>query len=811
MNATAVQPVPSLRALLAERWQIPTFIAGLGVLASGLLHIASANHPLSFDEQMLLARRLCEQNRNGDASGYLKDLLAQPERSDGQRAALHMMLAWTIHRAESRLLKHGRANAEAITSNFERAVRLGRQPGCDEWTFAADAYAWLQEDDQAVAAWRHAIEGGSARGAELRKKIVEIRSRFGGALTDEALAELDAILEDPSAGGELFAWALERKAEWLFDQGRHDDCIRLVEAARARKQDDSLGDLVAYLEARGLIETGRLEEAQTQLRALRDRRPTRDELWGQAGRLLGNLELRDDRPQSALAFYEDVLQSYPRGDLHDACQLGRAQALAALERHDEAMSEFAEIADTLSVARYHRHLSKNLLRTAMTAIGQSLTDKPAAPPEDVAAGINYLRRGLDWFGLEDRLAELPMLERIAIGLRGLAAAAERGAFGADDPMRATRLHEEAAEAYVKLSRLQNEDDAAASDSVWRAIEEYATAGRRDRVIALLEQFNSERPTSPLRARALHTLGQAYQAEGRFDEAARTYDLVIADYLPLPNALASLVPMAQCLIQQGGDKARQGVKILVDIVDDRGPVPLFTPQAREYRQALFLLARYYLRADDKTEPRHLELAIERLQDAKGLYPDDPETPEWTFHLGDSYRLSALALRRSQQVGATSAPSTDPRTLPDVSERTRAEADRRMTAALRYYEEVIGALAVQDEGKLSDTQKAWLRLSYLYRGDCLFDLGQYGEAREAYEEAAWRYANSPACVSASMQIYHCLLRLGRPDEARATLGRLKWLIATIPAESFAAERGLPGKAFWVDMIARLERLDEAGARQ
>jgi tetratricopeptide (TPR) repeat protein len=122
----------------------------------------------------------------------------------------------------------------------------------------------------------------------------------------------------------------------------------------------------------------------------------------------------------------------------------------------------------------------------------------------------------------------------------------------------------------------------------------------------------------------------------------------------------------------------------------------------------------------------------------------------------------------------------------------------------FDELISILAAHDESALNAVEKTFLRLAYLYRGDCLFDSGRFDEARSAYEEVAWRYGNRPAAVSASMQIYHCHQRLGRLDEAAATLGRLGWLIAAIPADTFAAESGMPPKSYWEGMIRRLEQL-------
>lgn len=815
MSVVAQQPGTSIRATLSGLWQIPLAIAGFGVLAGGMLHISTSNRPLSFDEQLMLSRRLRDAGRFEDASAYLVDLVNRPKQSDLRRAVLHMALAQIIHQAEHRLRGHLQENVASIISNFERAVRLGRSPDRSEWAFAADAYEWAGRDEEAVASLRRAIALDESRSGELRRRIVEIGSRQAGDVTPEGLAELDAILADEKIGAADYAWAVERRADTLLSAGDTQGCEELLAAARLRLPGEEHLDLLEFLEARLAIEEGDVTSAEPRLLAIRDRRETRDQLWGEAGRLLGVIELSRDLPDAALAYFEDVLQSYDRGELRDACEFGRAESFQRQGRHAEALSIFGELYDRLGDSRRHRYLSHAMIRTTLAVAGTALCDAPDSSDADREAGVSYLRKALDWYEpveqsseavLASRQARLPLWSRVAESLRRLAVAADRPAVKKLDPMRSARLYEEAAEAFVKMSRLETADEPASARSMWNAIEAYAAAGRRDRVIVLLEQFASDRITNPLRSQALHDLGAAYQAEGRFSEAAGAYERVIAEYLPLPAALASMVPLAKCLIQQGDPHARRGLIILTDIVDDRGPAPLFTPQAREYREALFQLARYYLQVKDDAVPGRLERAIERLEMAKSLYPDDAEMSELVFHLADSYRRSAMALNRREPVDGAATPAADDKSA-EVPEPIRKDAARRLRSALANYQAVIDDLAPRDDSSLRDVERTYLKLSFLYRGDCLFDLGLYAEAREAYEEVAWRYADSPACVSASMQIYHCHLRMGLTDEARATLGRLKWLISTVPEKSFASEPGQPGKQYWTDTILRMERLDAA----
>jgi tetratricopeptide (TPR) repeat protein len=122
----------------------------------------------------------------------------------------------------------------------------------------------------------------------------------------------------------------------------------------------------------------------------------------------------------------------------------------------------------------------------------------------------------------------------------------------------------------------------------------------------------------------------------------------------------------------------------------------------------------------------------------------------------------------------------------------EVERRLARALELMEDVIAALAPHDADTLSDVEKAQLEAGYLYRGDCLFDLGRYAAAIEAYREAAWRFENRPAAVSATLQIVQCHQRLGQAEEARSALARLGWLLKKTPASAFDERKGMRPKA-------------------
>ena len=98
--------------------------------------------------------------------------------------------------------------------------------------------------------------------------------------------------------------------------------------------------------------------------------------------------------------------------------------------------------------------------------------------------------------------------------------------------------------------------------------------------------------------------------------------------------------------------------------------------------------------------------------------------------------------------------------------------------------------------------YLRLSLLYQADCLFDLGLYGQALPLYEEAGWKYHDTPSGLTAYIQIINCHLRLGRHDEAVTALKRAKQLAEGIPQEQFIALAGGRDRARWQEFLRLVE---------
>jgi len=751
--------------------------------------MAARHHPVTFEDRLRNVRTLRDAGALLRADAYLRDLLQRPDLAPAERAELHRQLMGVIHQAERPLRVHTPQNARAIVHNFEKAIQFGSTPSAEDWLIVADAYSWMEGWTEAATAYRKALDAGVARPDHVRRQLLQAHLEQGKPITATEAEDLGKILDDPQAAPRIYLWALDHQVRWLLEEGRAAEALGLVKSAEERLTGTADRLALPYYEALcHTVDGSRYsEEAETRLRSLLNEWPVRDDLWGEAMWLLGRLQQIDERPQEALHYFDGVLESFQSGELADACRLARAECLAALERYQSAYREFAGLKDRLLQPRVHPHLDRRAVRVTIAGIGANLLHDGVLP-----LAVDYLRLALDLASAEEAEDRLQYQMQIATGLMKLGRRILAESTTPDDRSRGEAMLLDAAEAFLAMAQYQRQDEPSFAQSVEAAVGIFDQLGRTDQVVEVLAKFVVAHPSNERRAWGLLRLGEAYQALGQHERAVDTYRELIKAHSRLLEAQAAMVPLAECLLALGGEAAREGVDLLLAIVDDRGPDLLFEPQAREYREALFRLARYYLESD---QPGHLEQAIGRLEDALALYPDDPESPRLTFQLADAYRRSAAELRR---IAAEAVEENERRRLEEQwRERTRK--------ALVGFQSVIAALAGQDEAALDDLQQLYLRMSYLFRGDALVDLGETAAAIEAYQEAVWRYERRPEAVTASLQIVRCHQRLGQSAEAAAALERLKWLVETIPDSAFAEERGMSSKEYWQNTVARWQ---EAG---
>ncbi len=807
-----------VRRHLANRWQIPLLLVSAILFGWGVWGLRPQPPKLTFEEALDRIGVLRKAGLLPEASRAAEQLLADKKRTGEEKRTLHRFLAEVAYEAESRSPVKNAVNAERVIRYYRHSVDDPADLGPEELYRTGEAWEWLNRPLQAVKAFEEAIAKGFADAMALRRRIVELKIRAGGLTVESLAKELDAFVafarsEGPSSANLM--WATERRVNMLLDEGRFAEAETYLESVRPamdarageadRNRFDFLFALTAYYQ-------GRSEEAERIVRLVRDRMTVRDDTDAATGWLLGRLLQDQNAPESALGMFETVCETHFEGVYVAAAKLGRAECLAQLDHHGDAVAAYREAVGMLERVSQGRTI--NAAAVAASAAGWYQAMRNAGKPDEALA---YLEVAADLVPSDDLERRAIFAERRAdllteLAHRDLRAAAEARppATRMDAPLpeqnaetlrkRASSRLVEAGNDYLQVSALTTADETRSAAAVWKAADRFDEAGDRYRAIDVLNTFVEERPHSVRIPAVLLRLGQSYQALHLWPEAIERYQRNVSEFARTPSGLASIVPLAECYMAMGPDGASKAEQVLLGLLEEAPDrPPLVTPAAAEYRDALFTLADLYVMTNQ------YDRAIVRLEEALTRYPEDPRAGRSRFKLAEAYRRSAIAIGASMGEAAT------------MSGRDRLEQEyrRRLRRAGEFYDQVIAAAGDVGEAttrpavEAGHTDEILARMSYLYRADCLFDelehaggsAADYAEAIRLYDAAAWRFRNDAASLAAYVQIIQCYLRMGDLARARTTLERAKWILRGLP-EDRAAWR-IPGedKRTWGEYFAWL----------
>jgi tetratricopeptide (TPR) repeat protein len=323
------------------------------------------------------------------------------------------------------------------------------------------------------------------------------------------------------------------------------------------------------------------------------------------------------------------------------------------------------------------------------------------------------------------------------------------------------------------------DDKGYGAALWKGIDLYDRAGDLQRVISSLELFVEERPDDPVTPDALLRLGNAYQTAGLFDKAIGAYQRNQFRYGKSLAASKSAVPLATALMAKGPEFYRKAEGVLLAVVENN---PLVTPDAEEFKQALFEVGQLYYRTG------RFEEAVTKLEEWIGRYPKEDRQGQLLFLMADSYRKSAISLDSKPVVTASTAQNAGAR---DAAEAALARQER-LGKAKGLYDRVVDWYRVSPP--IRDIDRLYQKLSHFYRADCLYDLGNYQDAIKLYDAAAFRYQDNPSALAAYVQIVNAYCALGKVEEAKTANERAKWLLRKMPGTAFEDGGFNMPKAYW-----------------
>ncbi len=755
----------------AHLWQIPLLVLSLALFAYAAYLFIDPQPGLTVDQKIDAGRILLDYDRPEAAMEHLNRVLKEEKLETIQEGRIRILLAEALEKAQGQRKISIPANHQRIIEQTRLALQMGVKPTAEIHRRVAESFEQLDQSDEALANYRQAIALDPHIGLPVQKKIIELqieRDEIGAAE-----ASLMQYIQQPQISDAEKAWALSRRAQLLMEREAFTEAGNLLNQALALETDPVAQGEINYSLGYLAWKQGDRAESERYLRVARDqlkiRHPTdADVCW-----LLGRIHEERGEAEAAISFYQIVLVSHPDSRIAPLARLGRGVCRIMAGEDDAGLTDLHDLVNEIERRSSRARLKPDALAGLRKAV------------DLLVARENYAG-ALEVLTFEQRLQDEPSASFFARLAMVYERRADQIASTLADLKPAERVKRQqqardyrirAGDALVAHSRLLTlADDVGYADAMWKGVDLYDQAGDMNRVIAALELFVAERPDDKLAPDALLRLGRAFQAAGMLDKAIDAYQRNQFRYPKSLAAAKSAVPLAQAYIAQGPESYRRAESVLLGVIENN---PLMTPEAEEFRQALFELAQLYFRT------QRYEEAVAKLEEWTQRYPNDERMGQMLFLMADSYRKSAELL----DVQLVSLNPAD--AVVDASEATAARRQRLSKARLLYDQAIDW---YRTHAPAREIDKLYLRLAHFYRADCQYDLGEYEEAIRLYDIAAFRYQDDPSALAAYVQIVNANCALGRMEQAKTANERAKWLLRRMPPEAFTDGSFAMPKQYW-----------------
>jgi tetratricopeptide (TPR) repeat protein len=759
---------------LSQLWQFPSLVLSIGLFAVAAYLFINPARRATIDDKIAVAEHYLQQDRPDAALEQLNAILdTESSLAPYKEGMVHLLLGEALEAGQKQLKLDVPENDQRIIQQTDLALAGGVVPDAAIHRRLGNAYASLGHFPEAIQNYRDAITIDPDHGVDLRRKLIELE--LDGDQASAASDDLDDYLKQKELTAAERSWALGAKAQLLIDQHQFAPARTMLAEALKLNTDTVAQGQFNYQLGYCAWKQGDGAEAERYLRLARDQLKPSHPLDGNAAYVLGRIYQDRRDPATANSFYRVTLEDHPESEYGPLARLGRGVCSIMLGDSEGGLQDMHDLAADIS-ARSSRAVLKaeaiDGFNQAADILGgqekyqaalEVMDDQRQLLPKPGA--VFYARMGNFYekraSQIEQSIADAPAAEQIR----------------RTQETRDTR--DKAGDAFMAYSHaLTMTDDKGYGEALWHAIDLYDAAGDLPRVISSLELFATERPQDVLAPDALLRLGTAYQAAGLFDKAINAFQ---RNQFMYPKSLAaskSAVPLAEAYVARGPQDYPQAEKVLLNVVDTSNFVD---PGAEEFRQSLFELAQLYYRT------QRFELAIARLDEMAQRYPNDPQMPQLTFLMADSYRKSASLLATQLATTANGAAGAA------EVETARRE---RLAKARELFDKAVDLYGTSPP--TSDVDKLYLKLSCFYRADCMYDLGKYEEAIKLYDQAAFRYQDDPSALAAYVQIVNSYCALGKSDDARAANERAKWILTRMPPEAFQNDSFSMPKKYWDDWL-------------
>ena len=762
------------RSSLAHLWQAPLLLLSLGLFGYAAYLFIDPQPGLTIAQKIDIARVYLKNERPEAAIEQLNRLLTTEKLPRENEADIHLMLAEGIESAQRQKRINIPANHARIIEQTQIALAQGAKPSSEMHRRLGESYEALERPSDALSHYRQAIAMAPQQALRLQRKVIAMQ--MGQEDTLPAETSIDEYLASKDLTDSERAWALGEKSQLLSDRGEFVTARELLAKAIKLDNDPISQGVVNFRLGYCAWKLGANDEAERYLRVARDQLRVQHPLDGEAAYILGKIYQDKNDAGQANSFYQVVLVSHPDSRVAPLARLGRGVCRILQGEDDAGLTDLHDLVEHIGAKPSRERLKVDTI-AGLRQAGEVLTAKQ-----------NY-QGALEVLAYEQQLQPEPpatFFARLANVYERRAEQVERtiaDASPAERVRRTTSVREfrtKAGDAYVAYSRqLTLADDKGYGEALWKGIDLYDRAPNLQCVVSALELFVVERPDDSLTPDALLRLGNAYRAAGQFDKAIDSYKRNQFRYPQSLAASKSGVPLAQAYIAKGPEEYKKAEEVLVRVVDNN---PLLTPEAEEFKLALFELAQLFYRTG------RFEEAVGRFEELTQRYPKDERLGQLLFLIGDSYRKSAGLLDARL---ASADPNAKTGGAAEAAEALAAKRERLAKARGLYDQSIEFYRVTPPRG---DNDKLYQKLSHFYRADCVYDLGNYDEAIRLYDAAAFRYQDDPSALAAYVQIVNSYCALGKIEEAKTANERAKWLLRRMPGDAFADGGFTMPKAYW-----------------
>lgn len=651
------------------------------------------------------------------------------------------------------------------------------------------------------------------RGIEVLCSALDVKPRRGGQLNiathrllaqaysmppkpnyDLTLEHLAAVLGDKELMPAHRVAALLFEAKILGRMNRFDDALRdlasLPQSAQPNPQvlvmrGQLLLDRVAYALDRRPIQTdgtlpadlkAQVDEAVKLLSEALQNDKDAGEITRRSLYLLGSAALLQNNADEALKLFTRTQQQFGDSPEGLAAKLAEADILRRAGDDRGALLWYRQVLQSdLDLQNYHSDvLPINQLRGRI-----------------LAAVADFVRQGLFAHAIAMLDSFTPLFPRTQeFELRGktLREWGERELQQAADDSKASkelrhsgllRLRE-AGLAFESLAQLRFATSNYPND-LWNSADCFYLGHSYTNAARLLELYLKTEPEQR-NAAALLRLGQVSLALNRVDESIAAF-LECIELYDRDNATYQARIECAKAYWRGGDIKESERLLRVNLSGS-----LLEPKSPEWKDSLFTLG--LLLFDDG----RYEEAISILEEAVERYPEDRQSLQARYVVGEAYRRWAAEPLSRMESART------------VSEREKFETlvRDRLTRALEQFKIVQSTITLKIQNVHEDGPYAAMRRNcYMLEGACLFDLGKYQEAIEAYQNVSSLYPNEPFVLETFVQIANCWQRLDRVTNAKGAIRQAQLTLQQMPGDADFAATTAFNREEWQQLLTNMSQ--------